>query len=243
MRARALILAGCLLLVGAGVAAVGTASGPAAGGAPARPAQSLPPPLTQPAPPPPLYAPIRYRRCRSLGLPWAGRLVRGTRLPSEGVDFFTWDPAKRRSPNRWWRRYGCDFAIKKLLRVLRSVRQEFPDAPRIGIGDLSRPRGGNFGRRFGGLGHASHQSGIDIDVYYPRWDGLERRPDTVDDVDFELAQALVARLVRAGARYVFVGPNTDLRGRRKIVRSLVHHDDHLHVRFRVPRGRRGGPRP
>ena len=33
----------------------------------------------------------------------------------------------------------------------------------------------SFGRRFGGLGHASHQNGLDVDVYYPRIDGRELR--------------------------------------------------------------------
>jgi murein endopeptidase len=194
----------------------------------------------QPEPllPPTTFAPIKWKRCRSLGKPFAGRLVRGTRLPAEGQDFFTWDPVWERFPNRSWRRYGCDFAMKKLLRVLRRVRTRFPEAPRIGIGDLSRPRGGRFGRRYGGLGHASHQSGVDIDIYYPRWDALERPPRTVDDIDFELSQALVNALARAGAKYVFVGPNTELRGRRRVVQALVNHDDHLHVRFRVPRSRR-----
>lgn len=194
----------------------------------------------QPEPllPLPAFAPIKWKRCRSLGKPFAGRLVNGTRLPAEGQDFFTWDPIRERSPNRSWRRYGCDFAMKKLLRVLRRLRVRFPEAPRFAIGDLSRPRGGKFGRRYGGLGHASHQSGVDIDVPYPRWDGLERRPDTVDDIDFELSQALVDALVHAGAKYVFVGPGTELRGRRKVVQRLVHHDEHLHVRFRVPRSRR-----
>ncbi len=186
----------------------------------------------------PLHAPIHYKRCRSLGPPWDGRLVRGTRLPNEGFDFFTWDPAMRRSPNRWWRRYACDFTIKKVLRVLRSLRTDFPDAPRIGIGDMSRPRGGEFGRRFGGLGHASHQSGVDVDIYYPRLDALELAPGDVDDIDLDLAQELVDRLVRAGTRYAFVGPHTGLEGPPKVVQVLANHDDHVHVRFRVPSSRR-----
>ena len=43
------------------------------------------------------------------------------------------------------------------------------------IGDLSRPRGGDFGRRFGPIGHASHQNGLDADVYFPRKDGKPAR--------------------------------------------------------------------
>ena len=40
--------------------------------------------------------------------------------------------------------------------------------------DLSRTHGGKFGRNFGGLGHASHQNGLDADILYPRKDGTER---------------------------------------------------------------------
>jgi murein endopeptidase len=186
----------------------------------------------------PAYPPIHFKSCRSVGAPFDGRLVRGTRLPTEGRDFFTWDPVKRRSPNRWWRRYACDFTIRKVLRVLRSLHRAFPDAPRIGIGDISRPRGGGFGPRFGGLGHASHQSGVDVDVYYPRLDGLERAPEDIGDVDLDLAQELVDRFVRAGARFAFVGPSTGLEGPPRVVQVLAYHDDHVHVRFRVPRSRR-----
>src|SRR3954453_4567474 len=148
-----------------------------AGGASTAPAPS--PPTTAPAEP--VYPPIHWRRCRVIGKPWAGRLVRGTRLPAEGQDFFTWDSVRQRKPNRWWRRYSCDLTIRKLLRVLRSFRRDFPDAPRIGIADLSRPRGGKFGKPYGGLGHASHQNGVDVDVYYPRLDAYERPPRHVDE--------------------------------------------------------------
>jgi len=165
--------------------------------------------------------------------------VRGTRLPAEGRDFFTWDPVEKRKPDRWWRRYSCDFTIRKLLRVLRSLRRDFPDAPRIGIGDLSRPRGGKFGKRFGGVGHGSHQNGVDVDVYYPRLDAYERAARNVDQIDLDLAQELVDRFVKAGAKYAFVGPHTGLAGPRKVVQKLVYHDDHVHVRFRTPPSRRG----
>jgi protein MpaA len=37
---------------------------------------------------------------------------------------------------------------------------------------------------------------------------------------------------------IFVGPHTGLRGPRRIVRPLVHHDDHLHVRLQDDRPRR-----
>jgi murein endopeptidase len=178
--------------------------------------------------------PIAWRRSRALGLPYAGRLRDGVKLPPDGRDFYTWDPVLRQSPNRGWRRWGTDHLLRTLLLVLREHRAAFPEAPRIGIGDISRPHGGEFGRRFGALGHMSHQNGLDVDVYYPRWDGLEKRAHTPDLVDEELAQDLVDRFVGAGAQKVFVGPSLHLTGPRRVVIKLIHHDDHLHVRLRKP---------
>ncbi len=185
---------------------------------------------------------VVWRESRSLGVPWDGRLVRGVQLPNEGMTYFTWDPILKRSPNRPWRRWGSDRLIRPLLRVLAEYTAAHPETPRIGIGDLSRPNGGVFDERFGGLGHASHQNGLDVDVYYPRRDGLELRPSRPSQIDRALAQDLVTRFVRMGAVYVFVGPRTGLRGPRRIVQRLAHHDDHLHVRIRpdpLSRGRLG----
>jgi hypothetical protein len=181
---------------------------------------------------PDAYPGIRWRRSRAIGLPFAGRLRRGVQLPTEGADFVTWDPVLKRSPNRGWRRWGTDRLVRIVLAVLRDYRAAHPEAPRVAVGDLSRPQGGEFGPRFGGLGHVSHQNGLDVDVYYPRRDRIPRRPWRPDQVDRELAQDLVDRFVAAGARVVFVGPRLRLRGPRKIIQPLVHHDDHLHVRLR-----------
>jgi murein endopeptidase len=183
------------------------------------------------ATPKPSTEPIQWRQSRSIGVPWNGRLVRGVQLPAEGARFFTWDPALKRSPNRPWRRWGTDRLVRMLLRVLDDYAAAHPEAARVGIGDLSRPHGGIFDERFGGRGHASHQNGRDVDVYYPRLDGRELRPARPSQIDRALAQDLVTRFVRAGAVRVFVGPHTGLRGPRRIVQRLIYHDDHMHVRI------------
>lgn len=180
----------------------------------------------------PVREPIVWKRSRAIGRPFAGRLDGGVRLPSEDATFFTWDPVRKTSPNREWRRYGTDHLIETLLTVLGEFQDDHPDAARIGIGDLSRPHGGDFGARFGGLGHASHQNGLDADLYYPRLDRLERAPVRVSQIDVELAQDLVDRFVRAGAQFVFVGRRTGLRGPRRVVQAIPFHDNHLHVRLR-----------
>jgi hypothetical protein len=174
--------------------------------------------------------PVRWRRSRSFGLPHAGRLAGGVQLPAEAATYFTWDPLLHRTPNRAWRRFGTDRLVRIVVRVLDEFERAHPGAPRVGVGDLSRPRGGDFGPR-----HVSHQNGLDVDVYYPRLDGAERPPDHLHEIDVGLAQDLVDRFVRAGAGRVFVGPRTTLHGDPRIVQQLVRHDNHLHVRLPSPR--------
>lgn len=177
---------------------------------------------------------IRWRESLALGSPGAGSLVRGVQLPGAGRDFYTWDPLLHRSPNRRWRRWGTDRLVHIVLRVTREFARAHPAAARIGIGDLSRPHGGYFGPK-----HATHQNGLDVDVYYPRLDRRERPPLRVEQIDLRLAQDLVERFVAAGAEVVYVGPNTPLTGPAAIVVPLWNHDNHLHVRIRFRPDRNG----
>jgi protein MpaA len=158
--------------------------------------------------------------------------VAGVQLRAESASHATWDGVRGRAPNRGDRRY----ANARLVAVLERVGREFaaanPGAPRLVIGDLARPRGGDFGRRFGAPGHASHQNGLDVDVYYPRRDRRERPPRVPRQIDRRLAQDLVDRFVAAGAVKVFVGPSTGLVGPPAAVEVLpTHHDNHMHVRL------------
>lgn len=175
---------------------------------------------------------IRWRDSVAIGAPESGELVRGVKLPSEGRHYFTWDPILRQRPNRPWRRWGTDHLVRAVLRVAREFAEDHPRAPRIGIGDLSLEAGGYFGPEVsGGIGHATHQNGLDADVYYPLLSGAERAPESVDEIDLRLAQDLVDRFVAAGATRIYVGPSTPLTGPDAIVVPLVNHDNHLHVRI------------
>jgi hypothetical protein len=212
-----------------GAEATPTIEPPGGASAPAPPREG-PAPRREPAQPRPSTGPSR-----ALGQPFAGRLEGGVALTPEGEHFFSWDPVLRIHPNREWRRFGTRVLVRGIEGVLANYRAANPGAPRVGIGDLSRPRGGPFGARFGSLGHGSHQNGLDVDIYYPRRDGLEMPPDSPEQIDRRLAQDLVDRWVRAGAQFVFVGPRTGLTGPRGTVQRLVYHDDHLHVRIHPPR--------
>ena len=99
-------------------------------------------------------------------------LRQGVQFPAESSAWLTWDPAFKQTPNRSWRRWGTRKLVGTTELVLNAYHDAHPDAPRVLVGDLSRPHGGYFGARYGGLGHLSHQNGLDVDVYYPRLDGL-----------------------------------------------------------------------
>ncbi len=191
-----------------------------------------PDPAARPARP--RYARPRYpeRPSVAVGVPHAGRLLRGVRLPATGAHHVTWDPVRKRSPSAAWRRHGTDRLVRLVLRVARAHRRAHPSAPRLLVGDLSRRRGGDFSARVsGGLGHVSHQNGLDVDIYYARRDRRQRPPRTVAHVDLRLAQDLVDRFVAEGARLVFTGPRLGLRGPPSVVQALPRHDNHLHVRI------------
>jgi murein endopeptidase len=173
-------------------------------------------------------------RSIAVGVPWHGRLEHAVQLPAAGTDFVTWDPILRVSPNREWRRWGTDALVVLLDTVTREFREAHPDVPPILIADLSRPKGGPFGPRYGGLGHGSHQNGLDADVMYPRRDRAPSAAVRPAQVDRALAQDLVDRFRAAGAVKLFVGPHLHLHGPRGIVVPLVHHDDHVHVRIANP---------
>ena len=86
---------------------------------------------------------------------------------------------------------------------------------------------------FGGLGHASHQNGLDVDILYPRIDRARaarvqaarssttssRRTSSTASSRRRASACSPARACRCAAR---AGSSS----------KLAHHDDHLHVRIR-----------
>ncbi len=212
-------------------------------------AQTPPPPATVPTmpsgplpvPPPTTTSSVAQPAApagpsRAVGPPWHGRLVNGVELPEVGGDWLTWDPVLKQIPNRPERRWGTAKLIATIRRVLAAWHLAHPTMPQVLIGDLSRPHGGVFDQRYGGLGHASHQNGLDADIYYPRADHRLLAAYKPDLIDHALAQDLLDRFVAAGAQFVFIGTRTHLRGPRKIVEVIAHHNDHMHVRIHAPRG-------
>ncbi|HSD80249.1 MAG TPA: penicillin-insensitive murein endopeptidase [Solirubrobacteraceae bacterium] len=202
--------------------------------APAQVADPLPPPAAPSSPATVQATQPAAPRSRALGSPWRGHLARGVQLPVAGPGYLSYDAVLDRLPDRGWRRWGTDELVALLERICAEYAAAHPEAPPVLIGDLSRRRGGIFDERYGGLGHASHQNGLDADVYYPRRD---RRPTAARrprDVDRGLAQDLVDRFAAAGAQKLFVGLRVRLHGPRRVALAIPYHDDHVHVRIPNP---------
>jgi len=176
------------------------------------------------------YEQVDWHSATAVGLPYSGRLVAGTQLPHEGVDWVTWNPNTDSVPNLRHRLYGHERTIRAILAVAGGYRHAHPDAPRIVVGDITLREGGRMDQ------HVSHQNGLDVDVYYPRLDGHLGAPIATSQVDRDLAQDLLDRFIAAGARTVFVGYATGLRGPSGVVVPYPNHENHMHVRFPPPGG-------
>jgi hypothetical protein len=177
---------------------------------------------------PEMFPTVEWDRAQSHGLPYAGRLSSGTALPVEGPHWVTWNPVADEVPNRPHRLYGHERTIRALLDVSAAYAAAHPGAPRIVVGDISFPDGGPMEL------HRSHQNGLDVDVYYPRRDGIERAPVATRQVDRALTQDLLDRFLAAGAGVIFVGYSLGLVGPADRVVPYPNHEDHMHVRFRQP---------
>lgn len=193
----------------------------------------IPAPQGPPAPPPPLppiESRIQWRQSIAHGTANVGWLERGVILPESGPGFYTYDPYRQTPPNREGRRHGTAALVRQIISLGQWWEQAYPNAPRLGIGDLSNEGGGSFDL------HSSHENGLDVDIRLPRADGNEGQSNP-GNYDRRTTQAIVDHVVARGAEYVFYGPNLDVRGPRGIVMTWPNHDDHLHVRFPDPDGR------
>jgi len=192
---------------------------------------------------------------QSIGAPWDGYLRDAARLP-DGDGYVIRRP---------WRAYGTRTTVDYVLRAITDVREQFPDAHVLAIGDLSAEHGGPITE------HRSHQTGRDADlglVYREKPDNFPHDfvTATEDNLDCAATFALItefADTARAdgGVQVMFLdfdvqgiiyrwakdqGIDDDKLDRlfqyphgrdssEGLVRHVPNHDNHLHVRFRCPR--------
>ncbi|MDL2406715.1 penicillin-insensitive murein endopeptidase [Rhizobium calliandrae] len=190
----------------------------------------------------------------SIGFYAKGCLSGAVALPADGP---TWQ-AMRLSRNRRWGRPEMIALIERLSRDA----AKYDGWPGLLVGDISQPRGGPMFN-----GHASHQIGLDADVWLtpmpartlttaereslPFTTMLEKNKFlTVDDKVWTTSRA---RLLMRAASYpeverIFVNPAikkkmcetwTGDRANLGKLRPEYGHDSHFHIRLRCPTGSAG----
>ena len=130
---------------------------------------------------------------RSIRSPANGRLLRGVLFPARGPDHFAWNFRAQRIGGSDHTRWGHCPVVRAVLLGLAAYRARDPDAPPVAVGDMSLRGGGEID------GHATHENGRQIDLYYPRRDRDRREPHTIAQVDMRLSRELV-RAILAWAR-------------------------------------------
>ena len=186
---------------------------------------------------------------QSIGFYSAGCLQGAQALPFDGPGY----EAIRISRNRYWGQpVTLDF-IKHLGDQVRAAGQ----AP-LSIGDIGQPRGGPMS-----FGHASHQVGLDVDIWFERQPGPRRAPAErespklrslvraddggIDEAVFAGQHMTLLRLAATspGVDRIFVNKWIKQRlcqtvtGNRAWLNKLVvwvGHDEHFHVRLHCPPG-------
>jgi penicillin-insensitive murein endopeptidase len=186
---------------------------------------------------------------RTIGFYSRGCLAGGVALPVDGPDW----QVMRVSRNRYW-------GTPQLVHFLERFAKEVPKVshwPGILVGDMSQPRGGPML-----TGHASHQIGLDVDIWLKpmpprelsrdereemmstnvvRPDGLDVDPKvwTYDDLEVIRAAAedpeVQRMFVNAAIKKALC---RDARGDRSWlnkVRPFYGHDYHFHVRLACPK--------
>ena len=219
----ALAALGLLLLLAGGGYAISRATDDDDGSKPA-PRANKPPAPKRERPARPSDSGARNRSV-AVGTLTNGRLENGVPLPATGKDHFTWNVASKSSPNPRGRRYATDYVVRAVLRVVRSYRAKHKGVVKVGIADLSRSRGGDFGPR-----NQAHENGLAVDVLYPRSDGGESEATAVEQVDRQLAQDLLDAFARGGARKIIVDPRLGLTGPKGVVEQTSS-DASMHVLF------------
>lgn len=115
---------------------------------------------------------------RSIGRPNLGCLAGGVALPLDGVGYHVLRPQRNRF-------YGQPVLLKTITAVAEQMAKQGHGS--ILIGDMSQPRGGRMN-----FGHASHQTGLDVDL----WLKMQTGPLSASD----RAEPQAVSMVPVGAR-------------------------------------------
>jgi LysM repeat protein len=190
------------------------------------------------------------KKSESVGRPYDGRLVNGEKLPKgPGYSY-----GGRRNV------YGTNETVTLLVECFGEQVKKYPDGPRIVVGNLSQKKGGKFGP------HASHQSGRDVDLGYMHKKGkqpvTQLMRTTPKNLDPRRTWHLLQCFIDSGqVHYMFMAHSLQkalyehlLKRRFKkkyldklfqyprksggggIIQHSSGHADHVHIRFKCPKG-------
>jgi murein endopeptidase len=179
----------------------------------------------------------------SFGTPTQGALLNAIQLQDDE----RWELVR---PVYSW---GTEETIKYLATAIDTVRAQFPDTPKIYIGNLSAQRGGKL------RPHVSHQAGEDVDIgYYYTKDVKWYTRATASNLDRPRTWALIrALLSKTDVRYIFIDTGLQRLLRQyaesigedpqwiesvfkggpdgpAVIRHAPGHATHIHVRFYNP---------
>lgn len=175
----------------------------------------------------------------------AGCLAGGTKLDLDGPGYSVMRPSRVRY-----------FGHPSLVEYIRSLSEKTKSEklPRLLIGDLGRPRGGPMIS-----GHMSHQSGLDVDIWFmmskkkptqkdretwgaPSYVTKDKRVTKAWNDSHRKLMALAADSPMVDRIFVHAAIKRDLCEKFPEapwlykVRAWYAHHDHLHVRLRCPEG-------
>ena len=186
---------------------------------------------------------------QSIGSYTAGCLSGAVSLPPNGTGYQLMRPTRNRS-------YGHPNLIRFIENLAKTTHLQSLGV--LLIGDLGQPRGGPTPS-----GHRSHQTGLDVDIWYllsqqaatrnlefnerETWNApsvLAAKSDAIDDSQWSSAheKILEAAAQRPEVDRIFVNPSVKriLCSRKpthdwlRKVRPWWGHDDHFHVRLKCP---------
>ncbi len=186
---------------------------------------------------------------QSIGSYTAGCLSGAVTLPQNGTGYQLMRPTRGRS-------YGHPDLIRFIESIARTAHLQHWGV--LLIGDLGQPRGGPTPS-----GHRSHQTGLDVDIWYllsqqaatrslafnerETWSApsvLAAKSDAIDDNQWSIAHEKILETAarRPEVDRIFVNPSVKrlLCARKSAhdwlrkIRPWWGHDDHFHVRLKCP---------
>jgi murein endopeptidase len=198
------------------------------------------------------YVPRGLIEGQSLGQPWSGKLHDATELP-EGDGYVIRRP---------WRAFGTRTTVEIIHHALVDFREQFPDSHVLAVGDISQESGGQITQHHSHQSGRDVDIGL-VYKSKPESFPREFVHATADNLDCEATYALLEEFAETahedgGVQVIFMdftvqgllyhwaqdhGEDQDIldklfqypnRGGSGLVRHVVNHDNHMHVRFKCP---------